>query len=155
MSELSRISQSHTLKLDMISMLRGLARAASRLSSQARRIGKRSMLLAFAAIAFTSTPANSNTSKAWINDPMNLKLYAINIIKDWDQALCFIDVIHRESSWNYKAKNGSHYGLGQMRSTWYRDLSPRRQIDVIINYYEHRYGSMCKALEHSKRKGWT
>lgn len=136
-------------------MLRGLARAASRLSSQAKRIGGRSMLLAFAALALIHTPANSNETKAWINHPMNLKLHAINIIKDWDQAMCFIEVIHRESSWNYKAKNGSHYGLGQMRSTWYRDLNPYRQIEVIIDYYEHRYGSPCKALAHSKAKGWT
>ena len=155
MSELSRISQFHTLRLDKVIMLRGLARAASRFSSQAKRIGGRSMLLAFAALALISTPANSSDSQAWINHPMNLKLYAINVIDNWDEALCFIEVIHRESSWNYKSKNGSHYGLGQMRSTWYRDLTPRRQIDVIIDYYHHRYGSICKALAHSKAKGWT
>lgn len=155
MSKLSRISQIHTLKLDKISMLRGLARAASRYSSQAKRIGGRSMLLAFAALALTSTSANSSESKAWINHQMNLKLHAINLIKDWDQSMCFIEVIHRESSWNYKARNGSHYGLGQMRSTWYRDLNPYRQIEVILDYYKHRYGSPCKALAHSKSKGWT
>ena len=155
MSELSRISQVLTLTRDRGIMLRGLARAASRLSSQAKRIGGRSMLLAFAALALIHTPANSNETKAWINHPMNLKLHAINIINDWDQAMCFIEVIHRESSWNYKAKNGSHYGLGQMRSTWYRDLNPYRQIEVIIKYYDYRYGSMCKALAHSKAKGWT
>lgn len=155
MSELSRISQFLTLTLDKGIMLRGLARAASRLSSQAKRIGGRSMLLAFAALALIHTPANSNETKAWINHPMNLKLHAINLIGDWDQSMCFIEVIHRESSWNYKAKNGSHYGLGQMRSQWYGRLNPYRQIEVIIEYYEHRYGSMCKALAHSKAKGWT
>lgn len=154
MSELSRISQSHTLSLDRLIMLRGLARAASRFSSQAKRIGGRSMLLAFAALAFISTPANSD-DRSWYNDTMNLKLYAINNIDHWDQAMCFIEVIHRESSWNYKAKLGSHYGLGQMRSTWYRDLTPRQQIKASVKYYLHRYGSMCKALEHSKAKGWT
>ena len=152
---MSRISQSLTLKLDKGIMLRELARAASRFSSQAKRIGGRSMLLAFAALALSSTPANSSETKAWINHPMNLKLFSINLINDWDQAMCFIDVIHRESSWNYKAKNGSHYGLGQMRSIWYRDLSPRDQIKASVKYYIHRYGSMCKALEHSKTKGWT
>jgi hypothetical protein len=151
---MSRISQSRTLRLDKVIMLRGLARAASRFSSQAKRIGGRSMLLAFAALALISTPANSD-DRSWYNDKMNLKLYAINLIDNWDQAMCFIDVIHRESSWNYKARLGSHYGLGQMRSTWYRDLTPRKQIEVSIKYYLHRYGSMCKALEHSKTKGWT
>lgn len=154
MSKLSRISQSFTLRLDTVIMLRGLARAASRFSSQAKRIGGRSMLLAFAALAFISTPANSD-DRSWYNDTMNLKLYAINVIDQWDQAMCFIEVIHRESSWNYKARLGSHYGLGQMRSTWYRDLTPRQQIKASVKYYLHRYGSMCKALEHSKTKGWT
>lgn len=154
MSKLSRISQSFTLRLDSVIMLRGLARAASRFSSQAKRIGGRSMLLAFAALAFISTPANSD-DRSWYNDTMNLKLYAINVIDHWDQAMCFIEVIHRESSWNYKARLGSHYGLGQMRSTWYRDLTPRQQIKASVKYYLHRYGSMCKALEHSKTKGWT
>jgi hypothetical protein len=139
--------------LDKLAMLRALARAASRFSSQAKRIGGRSMLLAFAALAFIHTPANSDTS--WKNHTMNLKLHSINLIGDWDQALCFIEVIHRESTWNYKARNGSHYGLGQMRSTWYRDLNPYKQVEASIKYYIHRYGSMCKALEHSKTKGWT
>jgi hypothetical protein len=153
-SELSRISQFRTLTLDKGIMLRGLARAASRYSSQASRIGGLSMLIAFAALALTSTPVNAKDN-SWKYHQMNLKLHAINIIDDWDQAMCFIELIHRESSWNYKAKNGSHYGLGQMRSTWYRDLDPFRQIEVIIKYYEHRYGSPCEALDHSKRKGWT
>lgn len=139
--------------LDKLVMLRALARAASRFSSQAKRIGGRSMLLAFAALALY--PHHANSSESWKFHQMNLKLYAINLIDDWDQSLCFIEVIHRESSWNYKAKNGSHYGLGQMRSTWYRDLNPFKQVEVSIKYFNHRYGSMCKALEHSKTKGWT
>ena len=150
---MSRISQLLTLRLDTMSMLRGLARAASRFSSQAKRIGGRSMLLAFAALALTSTPANSSDS--WKFHHMNLKLHAINLIGDWDQSLCFIEVIHRESSWRYWVKNGSHYGLGQMRSTWYRDLNPFKQVEASIKYYEHRYGSPCKALRHMKAKGWT
>jgi hypothetical protein len=111
------------------------------------------MLLAFAALALY--PHHANSSDSWKNHTMNLKLHSINLIGDWDQALCFIEVIHRESNWNYKARNGSHYGLGQMRSTWYRDLNPYKQVEASIKYYNHRYGSMCKALEHSKTKGWT
>ena len=151
---MSRISQFFTLRLDKLAMLRALARAASRFSSQAKRIGGRSMLLAFAALALYPHPANSDDSR-WLYHPMNLKLHAINLIDDWDQSLCFIEVIHRESSWRYWAKNGSHYGLGQMRSTWYRDLNPFKQIEASIKYYDHRYGSPCKALEHMKKKGWT
>jgi len=84
---------------------------------------------------------------------MNLKLYAYNLLS-WKEFECFNWLIHKESSWNPKAKNGSHYGLGQMRSVWYRDLSPYRQIKASIKYISHRYGDSCKALDHFDRKGW-
>ena len=84
---------------------------------------------------------------------MNLKLYAYNLLS-WKEFECFNWLIHKESSWNPKAKNGSHYGLGQMRSVWYRDLSPYRQIKASIKYISHRYGDSCKALDHFDKKGW-
>lgn len=151
MSELSRNSQFCTLLLDKVIMLRGLARAASRVSSLSKSIGGRSMLLALAALAFISTPANANK-----NDVMNLKLYAHNLINDWNEFDCFNTLIHRESSWRYWAKNGSHYGLGQMRSTWYRDLTPREQIRATLKYINARYdGKICDgALASSLKRGW-
>ena len=84
---------------------------------------------------------------------MNLKLYAYNLLS-WKEFECFNWLIYKESSWNPKAKNGSHYGLGQMRSVWYRDLSPYRQIKASIKYISHRYGDSCKALDHFDKKGW-
>ncbi len=84
---------------------------------------------------------------------MNLKLYAYNILS-WEEFQCFNWLIYKESRWNPKARNGSHYGLGQMRSTWYRDLSPEGQIKASIKYITHRYGDACKALDHLERKGW-
>lgn len=148
---MSRNSQFFTLLLDKVSMLRGLARAASRVSSLSKSIGGRSMLLAFAALAFISTPANANK-----NDVMNLKLYAHNLINDWYEFDCFNTLIHRESSWRYWAKNGSHYGLGQMRSTWYRDLTPKQQIKATLKYIDARYdGKICDgALASSLKRGW-
>jgi len=102
---------------------------------------------------FISLPFAS-TSYAWKNHEMNLKLYAHNQIKDWDEFICYIDLIERESSWNYKSRNGSHFGLGQMKSTWYRDLKPRRQIRIHLQYIEHRYGKPCKAFNHWAKYGW-
>lgn len=97
----------------------------------------------------------ASPSYAWKNSEMNLKLYAHNQIRDWNQFICFIDLIHLESRWDYKAQNGSHYGLGQMRSEWYRDLTPRQQIDAHIKYIGHRYeGRPCRALKHFYRYGW-
>jgi hypothetical protein len=95
------------------------------------------------------TTINPTPSKA----DMNLKLYAYNLLT-WREFQCFNWLIHYESRWNPKARNGSHYGLGQMRSTWYRDLSPEGQIKASIKYIRHRYDDSCKALHHFETKGW-
>ncbi len=101
------------------------------------------MLLAFQLLSVESSKAD-----------MNLKLYAYNKM-DWSEFQCYNWLIHKESRWNPKARNGSHYGLAQMRSTWYRDLSPRRQVDEHIKYLAKRYdGCACKALHHLETKGW-
>ncbi len=80
-------------------------------------------LMATTLIAALLLTINTTPSKA----DMNLKLYAYNLLT-WQEFQCFNWLIHYESRWNPKARNGSHYGLGQMRSTWYRDLSPEAQI---------------------------
>jgi hypothetical protein len=100
-------------------------------------------------------PNSKQHAYSWKNHSMNLKLYAHNEIKDWTEFECYVELIHRESRWDYRAQNGSHFGLGQVRSTWYRDLSPRKQIKAHLGYIEHRYdGSPCKALRHLVRVGW-
>ena len=94
-------------------------------------------------------------SYGWKNHSMNLKLYAHNQLKDWSEFECYVELIHRESSWRYWVRNGSHTGLGQMRSEWYGKQSPRKQIRVHLRYLDRRYdGSPCKALRHMKRVGW-
>ena len=108
-------------------------------------------LMATTLIAALLTIINTTPSKA--NVDMNLKLYAYNLMS-WEEFQCFNWLIHYESRWNPKARNGSHYGLGQMRSTWYRDLSPQGQVRASIKYISHRYGDSCKALSHFERKGW-
>jgi hypothetical protein len=94
------------------------------------------------------------------NHIMNLKLYAYKKFKTYDQFDCYNYIIIRESRWNYKAKNGSHYGLGQMRNEMVLKLSPRGQIDLHYKYIAHRYGivngepNACLAAEHLDKKGW-
>jgi hypothetical protein len=113
-----------------------------------RPIVFRLMTLTLAA-AFISI-INTSPSKA----DMNLKLYAYNQMS-WNQFQCYNWLIHKESNWNPQARNGSHYGLGQMRSTWYRDLNPYQQIRAHLRYLGHRYnGDACLALSHLERKGW-
>jgi hypothetical protein len=106
-------------------------------------------LITLTLTAAVLTNINTTPSKA----DMNLKLYAYNLLT-WREFQCFNWLIHNESRWNPKARNGSHYGLGQMRSTWYRDLSAQAQIRASIKYIRHRYDDSCKALHHFETKGW-
>jgi hypothetical protein len=107
-------------------------------------------LMATTLITALITIINTSPSKA----DMNLKLYAYNQMS-WKQFECYNWLIHKESNWNPKARNGSHYGLGQMRSTWYRDLNGYQQIRAHLRYLGHRYnGDACLALSHLERKGW-
>jgi hypothetical protein len=107
-------------------------------------------LMATTLLAALISIINTSPSKA----DMNLKLYAYNQMS-WKQFECYNWLISKESNWNPKARNGSHYGLGQMRSTWYRDLNPYQQIRAHLRYLGHRYnGDACLALSHLERKGW-
>jgi len=94
------------------------------------------------------------------NSIMNLKLYAYNKFQTYEQFECYNYLIHRESRWNYKARNNSHYGLGQMRNKMVLTLTPKGQIDLHMKYVAHRYGlvndepNACLAAEHFDKKGW-
>lgn len=81
------------------------------------------------------------------------KLYAHSRVVDYKQFTCLYKIIYKESRWNPLAKNGSHFGLGQMRSQWYRNLDPYRQIDETIRYITKRYGTMCDAWDFHTKKG--
>ena len=49
---------------------------------------------------------------------------------------------------------GNHFGIPQGKSKWLKTATPNQQIMWGIKYNNNRYGSMCKALEHYKLKGW-
>lgn len=138
-------------RLDKPVMLRTLARLRGS-ALRGRALGRAIVIL-----ALVMTQSFAATEKAYSQKPvnvMNIKLYAYNKL-NWEQFECYNWLIHYESRWNYKARNGSHYGLGQMRSKWYGTLNPMRQIDVHLAYLEHRYkGDACRALRHWETKGW-
>jgi len=83
-----------------------------------------------------------------------LKLYAHSRILDYKEFQCFNKLITKESQWSHLARNGSHYGLGQMRSKHYRDLDPFRQIDASIKYITSRYQTPCKAWAFHQKKNF-
>ena len=83
-----------------------------------------------------------------------LKLYAHSQILIDSQYQCFYKLITKESNWSVSAKNGSHYGLGQMRNVKYKTLDGYKQIDWTLDYIKGRYQTPCKAWEFHKIKGY-
>jgi hypothetical protein len=75
-------------------------------------------------------------------------------LNDLDQFYCLDELNYKESRWNPKAKNGSHYGIPQGRSKWLSKVDGYKQIDWQLKYIEKRYDNPCNALAHHKIKGW-
>ena len=114
------------------------------------RTARRRRLVLLAALCVVgTTPAYSATYSI-----DHLKLYAHSRILNYKEFQCFNRIITKESMWSYTARNGSHFGLGQMRSKWYKDLDPYRQIDETLRYIKKRYQSPCKAWDFHQSKGY-
>jgi hypothetical protein len=96
----------------------------------------------------------ANPAQAAAYSVDHLKLYAHSRLLDYKEFQCFNKIITKESRWSYTARNGSHYGLGQMRSKHYRDLDPFRQIDASIRYITNRYQTPCKAWAFHQERNY-
>ena len=127
-----------------------LKRAAEAVSARGRidLMGKFYALLAV--LSITSIPAAESANYSIDH----LKLYAHSRILDYKEFQCFNKIITKESRWSYVAKNGSHFGLGQMRSKHYRDLDPFRQLDATIRYVTIRYQTPCNAWAFHMKHGY-
>jgi hypothetical protein len=75
-------------------------------------------------------------------------------LNNLDQFYCLDELNYKESRWNPKAKNGSHYGIPQGRSKWLSTVDGFKQIDWQLKYIQKRYSNPCNALAHHKIKGW-
>jgi hypothetical protein len=75
-------------------------------------------------------------------------------LNNLDQFYCLDELNYKESGWNPKAKNGSHYGIPQGRSKYLSRVDGYKQIDWQLKYIEKRYSNPCNALAHHKIKGW-
>jgi hypothetical protein len=115
--------------------------------SSLRRLAVVGILCSFiASLSIQMQTANADSADHY-------KLYAHSRLVNDIQYQCFKKIIYKESRWNVNAKNGSHYGLGQMRSKHYRNLDGFRQIDATIKYITIRYGSMCNAWRFHQKNG--
>ena len=127
-----------------------LKRAAEADSARGRidLMGKFYALLAV--LSITSIPAAESANYSIDH----LKLYAHSRIINYEQFQCFHKIITKESRWSYTARNGSHWGLGQMRSKHYGTLDPYRQIDATIRYITNRYQTPCKAWAFHQERNY-
>ena len=122
--------------------------------SPTARPGRRRVWLTLLLIAFSSCFLKDYSVAKENYKPTHYKQYILIELQDFTEAYCLIDLYTAESRLNPKARNGSHYGIPQGRSKYLATASGTKQIDWGIKYNLVRYGSMCKALEHYKIKGW-
>ncbi len=118
-----------------------------------KKINKKRLQLLLLITGFVA-PIGANPALAANYSIDHLKLYAHSRILDYKEFQCFNKIITKESRWSYIAKNGSHFGLGQMRSKHYRDLDPFRQIDASLKYITVRYQTPCKAWAFHQANGY-
>jgi hypothetical protein len=116
-------------------------------------LGRRRVWQALCILAFTCLLKDYSVA-AENYKPTHYKQYILIELNNFEQAYCLIELYHNESRFNPLARNGSHYGIPQGRSKYLSRVDGTKQIDWGIKYNLNRYGSMCKALEHYKIKGW-
>jgi hypothetical protein len=98
-----------------------------------------------------------NTSPAMGVDNSQInafKLYAHTQVIDAKQYRCLEQLYTKESNWNPAARNGSHYGIPQMRNVKLKTMDALTQIDWGLRYIKNRYSTPCKAWAFFEAKGW-
>ena len=118
-----------------------------------KKINKKRLQMLLLITGF-SAPIGANPAYSAAYSIDHLKLYAHSRILDYKEFQCFNKIITKESRWSYRAKNGSHFGLGQMKSKHYRDLDPFRQIDASLRYITNRYQTPCKAWAFHQERNY-
>lgn len=148
----------NTLNLD--SYLTGSVRStalqpARNAGSWQRGVALWAALCLFAVANTTAASAVVNNKDKTITREDAFKLYAHSRIIHFKEFSCFVKLIEKENStWNPYAKNGSHYGIGQMKNETYKKLDGYTQIDWTLRYITKRYKTSCKAWEFFQRKGY-
>ena len=89
---------------------------------------------------------------------ISYKEYAlISLDYNYKEFKCLSILYGKESAWNPKAVNGSHYGIPQGRSEYLSKVDGYKQIQWGLKYIQHHrlyQGDVCKALDHWRAKGW-
>ena len=83
-----------------------------------------------------------------------LRLYTHSRVVSFKEFICIDAILWKESKYNYLARNGSHYGIGQMRSKHYQSKDPYTQIDLTLIYSYKRYSTLCNAWAFHRKHGY-
>ena len=104
-------------------------------------------------IALCSSPAAGGSKPVQYISYKQFALHQLDY--DYKQYRCLSKLYGKESAWNPKAKNGSHYGIPQGRSLYLSRVDGYKQVQWGLDYIAHRYDAdTCKALGHWSKYGW-
>ena len=135
-----------------------MIRSSSHSPSRRKREPRRGLLARCSLVGialFVAQISSLERAESQILDTTNhYRQWAFIQLNDLDEFYCLDELYFRESRWNPKARNGSHYGIPQGRSKYLQRADGFKQIEWGIKYNLNRYGSMCKALDHFKIKGF-
>jgi hypothetical protein len=116
-----------------------------------KEIKKLTISLALLLLLQMATPMPSYGATYSVDE---LRLYLHSRVINYKEFVCMDKIIMKESRYNYLARNGSHYGIGQMRSKYYQSKDPYTQIDLTIAYSLKRYTTLCNALSFHLQYGY-
>jgi hypothetical protein len=135
-----------------------MIRSSSHSPSRRKREPRRGLLarcsLVGIAIFVAQISSLERAESQILNSTNHYRQWAFIQLNDLDEFYCLDELYFRESRWNPKARNGSHYGIPQGKSKYLLKANGFKQVEWGIKYNLNRYGSMCKALDHLKTKGF-
>ncbi len=115
-----------------------------------RRVG-RGVLVAIGIALCIMPDAGGSIPKQYVS----YKEYALHLLGyNYKEYKCLSILYGKESAWNPKAANGSHYGIPQGRSEWLKDQDGYAQVRWGLDYIGNRYGEPCIALDHWRKFNW-
>ena len=115
-----------------------------------RRVG-RGVLVAIGIALCIMPDAGGSIPKQYVS----YKEYALHLLGyNYKEYKCLSILYGKESAWNPKAANGSHYGIPQGRSEWLRTQDGYSQVRWGLDYIGNRYGEPCIALDHWRKFNW-
>ena len=146
------LTSTFTNRFDMLGTL--CKQNASGVQPEPLRRIARGVLAAAIGILLCIMP-NAGSEELQPKQYIDYKTYSLYLLDfNYKQYNCLLELYTHESNWRPDAKNGSHYGIPQGRSTYLVSLNGYDQVVWGLAYIGNRYGEPCVALNHWKVYGW-